>query len=261
MIHKVTSRGNARIKMAASLVKTSSCRKRNRFLMEGPRFISDHMSRDGSIDFVTISENATAESRLTAKIAGDSGHTVLNLAADIFANLSGTDNSQGIAAVCPIPVFSPDDVFSGGTVLVLDKVADPGNAGTAIRSAAAFGCSGVVFLKGSAFPWNPKVTRSSAGLNSSIPVIEAADLSSLESVISGYSILAAESCGRKMTDVFKSCSKPVCLVIGSEAHGLSEKSLTLVNGSVSIPMAKGVESLNAGVSASILLSFLFRRNS
>ncbi|MCP4647070.1 MAG: hypothetical protein GY852_04940, partial [bacterium] len=160
MIHQVTSRANSKIKLAASLNKSSSCRKRNRFLMEGPRFVSDHLNRECTIDFVVVNENATEEAELVAKMADNFGNSVIRVPGEIFVDISNTGNSQGITAVCPIPEYSLEDVFSGGTVLILDNVNDPGNAGTAIRSAAAFGCSGVVFLKGSAFPWSPKVTRS-----------------------------------------------------------------------------------------------------
>lgn len=229
--------------------------------MEGPRFISDHLARGGLIDFITMSENASDESVVVAKMADTGGHKVLQVPGELFANISNTNNSQGITAICPIPEYSIDDLFTGKTVLVLDKVSDPGNVGTAIRSAAAFGCSGVVFLKGSAFPWSPKVTRASAGLNSAIPICELNDLSDIRNKYPDYCILAAESNGIPMEKLFDSITQPPCIVIGSEAHGLSQISQSVITSSVSIPMTMGVESLNAGVSASILLSLLFRKNS
>ncbi len=229
--------------------------------MEGPRFISDHLARGGLIDFITVSENASDESVVVAKIADTGGHKVLQVPEELFANISNTNNSQGITAICPIPEHSVSDVFTGGTVLVLDRVADPGNAGTAIRSAAAFGCSGVVFLKGSAFPWSPKVTRSSAGLNSAIPVCEVNSMADITEKYPDYCILGAQSNGTPMDKILETLSGPVCIVIGSETRGLSKSSQSTITSSVSIPMTMGVESLNAGVSASILLSLLFRKNS
>lgn len=261
MIHSITSRANPKIKLAASLAKSSACRKKNCFLMEGPRFMNDHLERDESIDFVVVNENASEEASLVATIFDNSGHLVLEVPEEIFSDISNTGNSQGITAICPIPEHSLTDVFSGGTVLVLDNVNDPGNAGTAIRSAAAFGCSGIVFLKGSAFPWNPKVTRAATGLNSSIPICEAVSLLAIKNQFPEYQILGAESSGIPVDTLLDSLSKPVCIVIGSEAHGLSETTKSLITGSVCIPMTTGVESLNAGVSASIILSELFRKNS
>ena len=261
MIQSVTSRANIRIKLAAALQKPSSCRKRNRFLMEGPKYISDHLARSGQIDFIVLSTDRSDEALMVAKVADTSGHAVIEVPFDVFADISNTGTPQGIAAVCPIPEYSLDNMFTGGTVLVLDRVADPGNAGTAIRSAAAFGCSGVVFLKGSAFPWSPKVTRAAAGHNSAIPIYEMDSLSDIREKHPGYCILGAESSGEPLEKLLGTLTKPVCLVIGSEAHGLSQTSQSSLNGRVSIPMTQDVESLNAGVSASILLSILFKKNS
>lgn len=261
MIHSVTSRANSKVKMAAALEKSSSCRKRNRFLMEGPKFIHDHLARGGQIDFIAVSEDASDESLMVAKIADNSGFVVIKVPDHIYKCISKTEAPQGITAICPTPEHTISDIFTGGTVLVLDKVADPGNAGTAIRSAAAFGCSGIVFLKGSAYPWSPKVTRSSAGLNTAIPICEKSNLADIPAKFPDYCILGAQSNGISMDKVFSDLTKPVCIVTGSEAHGLSETSQSTISGSVSIPMTKGVESLNAGVSASILLSTLFRKSS
>lgn len=225
--------------------------------MEGPKFINDYLTREQQIDFAVLSEGATAESRAVAKAADEAGYTVIEIPAAVFSEIADTGNSQGITAVCPLPEHSISSVFSGGTVLVLDGVSDPGNAGTAIRSAAAFDCSGVVFLKGSAFPWSPKVTRAAAGLNSFIPIIEMDDLSGIREKFPDYLFFGASAIGRNMSELFSSSLYPVCIVIGSESHGLSETTASLMDSAVSIPMKTGVESLNAGVSASILLSTLF----
>ncbi len=229
--------------------------------MEGPKFIRDHLSRHGSIDFVVLSQQASKEAAMVAEAADSSGHSVIQVPEDIFAGISNTETPQGITAICPTPEYSTDDLFTGKTVLVLDRIADPGNAGTAIRSASAFGCSGVIFLKGSVFPWSPKVTRSAAGINSAIPICEVDDLKEIQAKHSGYCFLGARSDGRPMAELFNDLAKPVCIIIGSEAHGISQTSESLISDAVSIPMVKDVESLNAGVSASILLSNLFRKNS
>lgn len=257
MTEQVKSRGNTRIKLAVSLHKASGCRKSGRYLLEGPRFIKDLIRRHGAIDYTVISEGATDFCINTAEEARKAGIAVLKVSADLFRDVSATEHSQGIAAVCPIPSFTRENVFSGGTVLALDGVGDPGNAGTAVRSAAAFGCSGVVFLKGSSFPWSPKVTRSSAGLNSSIPIIEAESLAALKETFTGYAFLEASMEGRDVSLIDE--TSPVCIVTGSEAMGISGDTRRYIDGSVSIPMSPGVESLNAGVSASIILYSLFKK--
>jgi TrmH family RNA methyltransferase len=257
VILPVTSRANIRVKLAAALDRSAACRKKNLFLMEGPKFINDHIARGLQVDFVVLSDSATGESKTAAGIADASGFTVIEIPAAVFSEISDTGNSQGITAVCPIPVHSLSSVFSGGTVLVLDGVADPGNAGTAVRSAAAFDCSGIVFLKGSAFPWSPKVTRAAAGLNSFIPIFELEDLRGIREKFPDYLFYGASMNGKSMKDSFASSQYPVCIVVGSETHGLSQTTTSLIDSMVSIPMKTGIESLNAGVSASILLSALF----
>ncbi len=119
-------------------------------------------------------------------------------------------------------------------------MADPGNAGTAVRSAAAFGCSGVVFLPGSAFPWNPKVTRASAGLNSAIPIIEVESLALLKKRFSNYLFTGTDTGGSRTPESLEGNS--LCIVTGSEARGLSGETIEALDCSVGIPMAPGVES-------------------
>jgi len=257
VIQPVTSRANDKVKLAVSLKSSSQCRKNRLFLVEGPRFIRDIVKGNLPLEFIFVSEKATYESVGAAELAEADGIVILRLPEHIFRDISSTEHSQGIAAVAPLPSHRLSDVFNGGTVLALDGVSDPGNAGTAIRSAAAFNCSGVVFLSGSVFPWNSKVTRSSAGLNSLLPVVEEESLAGIKHQFSDYLFLGASPDGESISTAIT--TNPLCIIVGSEAHGLSETSLSRMTGSVGIPMAEGVESLNAGVSASIILYELFRR--
>ena len=257
MTEQLVSRSNPRIKLAASLDRSSQCRKKGRFLVEGPRFIEDMLSAALPLDFAILSEKATGLCEETAYKALEKGIDVLRVPPGVFADVSSTEHSQGIAAVSPVPRFTPSVVFSGGTVLALDGVGDPGNAGTAIRSAAAFGCSGVLFLEGSVYPWNPKVTRASAGLNSRVPIIEEKSLAVLKASFPGYTFLEASGDGGDIAAL--EAPPSVCIVIGSEADGVRMETRLLTDGAVSIPMVPGVDSLNAGVSASILLYSLFTK--
>lgn len=256
MIREVTSRTNPFLKLAASLLTTSGCRKAGKYIMEGPRFIED-LAGTADMDFAVLSEAATGNARKAAKLLSQNGNTVLRVPEKLFADISSTGHSQGLAAVRSIPHHPPEKVFDGRTVLILDGVGDPGNAGTAVRSAAAFNCGGVVFLRGSAFPWSPKVSRSSAGLNSVTPVIEADSLKELASSFPNYLFLEAAADGDDISTL--EIDSPAALVIGAEATGVTEGTKRFTGGKVSIPMIPGVESLNAGVSASILLYCLFRR--
>lgn len=198
-----------------------------------------------------VSAEATLEARNAAEAAAGRGEEVLELDPAVFEKVSSTRSPQGIAAVFPIPSWRSSDVFSGGTVVALDGVSDPGNAGTIIRSAAAFRCSGAVFLPESACPYGPKVTRASAGHNISLPIITAGSLLPLRESHPDYTFAGAEPDGERFDRFLP--GGPVCLVVGSEARGLSPDTLGAVQAKISIPIAPGVESLNAGVCASIML--------
>jgi len=252
LTNPVTSPANRRVKLAAALHSSRDCLKHGAFLVEGPRFLD----ASGGLKplFIMLSLNATPEARVAAETAGRIGCDVMELDPGVFAKVSSTPAPQGIAAVFPLPGWSSEDVFRGGTVIALDGVSDPGNAGTVIRSARAFHCSGVVFLSGSAFPWNPKTTRAAAGHNISLPIITGNSLLPLTAKHPEYLFAGAQAGGVPIGE-FRPRS-PVCVVVGAEAHGLSDETRECVSEYISIPMAEGVDSLNAGVCASIILHHL-----
>lgn len=198
-----------------------------------------------------VSTEASAEARAAALRAQEAGLEVMELSPQLFSRISDTRHPQGIAAVLPLPVWSEADAFRGGTVVALDGVSDPGNAGTIIRSAAAFQCDGAVFLPGSAHPFAPKTTRSAAGANTILPIITAGSVQELIQRHPGYLFAGADRGGIPLGD-FRPPG-PACIVVGSEAHGLSAATRKCITVGVAIPMAGGVDSLNAGVCASIIL--------
>ena len=251
----LTSSSNPRLKLVRQLSDSSAIRKKGLFLIEGPRFISDYMTRIGrQPSFVVVSEDGTADACSIARGAADLGVDVLQVSGKLFRDLSDTEHGQGIIAICPLPENELGNVISGNTVLMLDGVSDPGNVGTAIRSAAAFGCGGVVCGKGTCFPFLPRVSRSAAGWNASIPIVHGIRLEGAAHTLrdSGYRIIGTDSDGGSIHDLPLQ-STPVALVIGSETKGISPLVREVLDEVVSIPMKGGVESLNAGVSASILL--------
>lgn len=169
----------------------------------------------------------------------------------LFAQVATTARSQGVLALVRLPDWDPDSVLDGLT-LALDGIRDPGNAGTIVRSAEAFGASGVVFLKGSAAPTHPKVLRASAGSLFRIPFLQRVGAEEfLELARSrGKTLLHADAnAGMAVRDA--QLSRRCVIVIGSETHGISPL-LSSASTAVAIPTTS-IESLNAAVAASILL--------
>jgi len=253
----VGSAANPRLKIARALDTRHGVLKHGSFLVEGPRFVSEQLSV-GSPLWLALSSEASGSAAAVADRASDSGIDVLEVPGALFRDLSDTQHSQGVLAVCPLPSFPEEDIPTSGPLLLLDGLSDPGNTGTLIRSAAAFGCAAVVTGTGSCFPFIPKVTRASAGMNVRLPVLFDIDLPAcMTRMGSGTRFFGAEASGGPV-DALPVAAGRVALVVGSEAHGISAPVRALLLRTVGIPMASGVESLNAAVSGSILLYLLSR---
>ncbi len=176
----------------------------------------------------------------------------------IFREIKGTEHSQGILALVQAPVWKLEETVSeepAALVVVLDAIQDPGNAGTIIRSAEAFGATGVVLLKGCVHPWNPKCLRASTGSLFRLPVVYGVSaLEPLESL--NWYAAAGES---ESTINVVDFTPGSVLFVGNEGAGLSPAWMSLCQ-TVRIPTA-GVESLNAAVAASVILYEASRQRS
>jgi RNA methyltransferase, TrmH family len=176
---------------------------------------------------------------------------------DLFQSLAGTETTQGVMALVRPPTWTIEHLLRRyALVVVLDGLQDPGNAGTIVRAAEAFGATGVLFLKGSVNPHNPKTLRASAGSLFRMPYLSAVDAATARAALEQHRVALyagvparADGGTRSVTetDLTAACG----LAIGNEAHGVSGE-LRSAAVEVSIPTV-GVESLNAAVAAGILL--------
>lgn len=168
-----------------------------------------------------------------------------------------TETSQGVIALVKPREWQIEDLFGERPlVVVFDGLQDPGNAGTIVRAAEAFGASGVWFLTGTVSPYNPKTLRAAAGSLFRVPFVcamepESALAALRENGVALYAGVPARAVGpvRSLTDV--DLAAPSALIIGSEARGVGG-TLRAAAQAISIPTV-GVESLNAAVAAGILL--------
>ncbi|HVA25341.1 MAG TPA: RNA methyltransferase [Chloroflexota bacterium] len=165
----------------------------------------------------------------------------------ILAAISETVTSQGVVAGVEIPIVG--SLPEGGHVLVLDGIADPGNAGTMLRTALAAGAVGVVATKATTDLWSPKAVRAGMGAHFHLPL--AVDVVDWGVLGDRQVLLAVAEGGRRYWEV--DWSQPAAIVIGSEAHGASSAAASLATEQVTIPMAVGAESLNAAAAAAVLL--------
>ncbi|MCL2398606.1 MAG: RNA methyltransferase [Defluviitaleaceae bacterium] len=186
---------------------------------------------------------------------------ILTVSDSRFLSLSDTTTPQGIMAVCEKHTFTFDHLLKENSFLLIGEcLSDPGNIGTLIRTAAAAGASGVVLSAGSGDIYNPKTIRAAAGAVLHIPVVEDADLPKVISFLKHQNILiiATHLCGSVLPyelDLCQSCA----ILIGNEAHGLSDSISNLADICVKLPMHSNIESLNASVAGGILLYEVVRQ--
>ena len=173
---------------------------------------------------------------------------VVEVGESALAAVADTRTPQGIVAVFPIVLA---ERATGRIVLVLDGLQDPGNVGTAIRSAAASGLVETVVARGGADPFGPKAVRAAAAALFAVRVARPGD-AELPRLLAGRDVWLAEPDAARGYDAVD-WSRSSALVLGSEAHGPSDVLRSLATGSVSVPLAGAVESLNAAVAASIIL--------
>ena len=174
----------------------------------------------------------------------------------LFQSISDTETSQGVMALVKPPTWTLDQFPSPALIVVLDGIQDPGNAGTIMRAAEAFGATGVVFVKGTVSPHNPKTLRASAGSLFRIPFVHSVDPAPLLATLQqkGVQLYAAVPAtvnysARHLDQA--NLTAGCALIIGNEARGVSE-TLRASATDLSIPTV-GVDSLNAAVAAGILL--------
>ena len=186
----------------------------------------------------------------------------------LFAGVSGTETPQGIAALVRPRAFAFEDLLRGDVplVVVLVGVQDPGNVGSAFRSAEAFGATGAIATRGTAFPWAPKVLRASAGSALRLPIISGAALpvALAQLKIAGLKILAATAGGDHPSahaPAETDLRSPIALLVGNEGAGLPGEIERAADELVRIPIASAVDSLNAGVAASVVLYEAARQRS
>jgi RNA methyltransferase, TrmH family len=219
--------------------------------------VEEALRSDCSIQAIIASESvrATVERRFGAL----RNIEVIRIPDSVYAQISATESSQGVMALVKPPVWDLEPLLRGQSlVLVLDGIQDPGNAGAMLRVAEAFGATGVIFIKGSVNPHNPKAVRASAGSVFRVPLVPALDPDLALAAMSQRKIdLYAAMPKAEITLTDADLRRRCAFIIGSEGRGVSSR-LQGAALNLRIPTAQ-VESLNAAVAAGILLYEAWRQ--
>jgi RNA methyltransferase, TrmH family len=252
----ITSASNSRLKRLRAALRNGGPDAQGRVRIEGPKLVSEAVQSDLRVEEVFVSQSCRCDPGIQTLLQQIPGAPdIVEVADRLFPSIVGTESPQGLLAIARLPSSQLDTLLRNASMLLVAcELQDPGNLGTLLRSAEAFGVEGVLLSQTSVNPWNEKVIRASAGSIFRIPCF--GGLKSIELLRSlqrnGFRFVAAMPNGA--IDFRRADYKGrLALILGNEARGLGEEVLAWVQTKVHIPMAATIESLNVSVAASIIL--------
>lgn len=246
---KITSLQNQRIKAARALHRKRERDREGHLLLEGVRLIADALDAGVVPETLFYTEDLLQDED-AAQLVARVGDAACLVSEEVMASIADTVTPQGIAAVMPQPERPWPDTRS--LVLICDGVRDPGNLGTMIRTAAGAGVDGVVLPKGNVDVWNPKVLRAGMGAHFRLPIRTGLTWDDVPALIAGCTVRLADVAGD--VPYFEADWRtPSALIVGGEAEGAGRAADRLADETVSIPLARDVESLNAAMAGAIIL--------
>jgi len=254
----ITSLRNDKVKYVRALQSRRRTRQRERrFVFEGLRLVEEAVRADVLPDYVFYTQPVETDERGGKLLKALLGVGVLCYAVSepVLEACADTETPQGILAVLPMPALALPQRPT--LTLTLDRVRDPGNLGTILRTALAAGVDQVLLTPGTVDASNPKVVRAAMGAHLHIPVAELEWKAIAEAVRGSEIWLAAADGDAPYTTV--NWVGPATLIVGSEAAGAGKQARALARGRVSIPMAPGIESLNVAVATAVLLFEVVRQ--
>lgn len=251
----VSSRANPRVKQLRGAFAGQARLSGGLVAIEGEHLLYEAIRSGMVLKTIFISERAALPEWLPRSVE------LIELTDEVFSSVVDTQSPQGIAAMLIPPTWTLDDALPSlakqALLMIAAGLQDPGNLGTLIRSAEAFGATGILTTQGTVSGWNQKAMRASAGSVFRIPLvaITAADVPALK--LRGLRLFAAVAEGPDRPDMISTLdadlAQSCALMIGNEGAGLSEEWLQLADARITIPTPGHVESLNAAIAGSLLL--------
>jgi TrmH family RNA methyltransferase len=283
----ITSTKNPRIVEARKLAQRKYRLRQNRVMVEGLQLLSlavEARQQPASGRRIIPLELFYCESLFTGETAhrlvqqlAQAGAEAIPVAPQVMDSLSERDTSQGLAATFALrelewpvaqlletlkPKSGRAQTTGSGLVLILDKLQDPGNLGTLLRTADAVGLQGVILLEPCVDPFDPKTVRGTMGSIFTVPFARTPRVEDFMPALSrqGYRLVGADATRGQTVWQSSALKGPVALVLGNEARGLSEELQPGLSDYVSLPLHGRAESLNVGVAGGILMYEWLRVN-
>ncbi len=227
------------------------------FVAEGIQSLREALTCQQGPAIETLYLSPTGAERITGLDVSEVN--VVEVSDAVMAAMTSTVTPQGIVMVCDIPDYRLSDiaVTPESFFIYLDRIQDPGNAGTILRSADAFGARAIITSPHSVDMFSPKVVRSTAGSLWHIPVFESVELSTLLAELNNPECIVLSSHADESIVDFRA-SGPCVAIFGNEGAGTSSAELAVTARTVAIPMSGQAESLNLSAAASIVMFTLSR---
>lgn len=236
----ITSKSNSKVKLAASLNEKKYRLENSMFLIEGRKILDMGLEANLVDTIFTTKELKNI----------DSAVKIYQVTDEIIEKISNEKNPEGIVAICKFPNWEKD-YSKYKKIVYLDDVSDPGNMGTIIRTALAFNYDAVVLSKNCVDIYNPKVITAARGAIFLLPIFndDLGRFSNKKIIVSALSDKAVSLEKVNKKDDF-------VLVLGNEAHGVSEDTLKMANQVVKIDISDSIDSLNVAIAGGILMNYL-----
>ena len=246
----INSPNNDHVKYLRSLQRRRVRYKERRFIVEGLRLVEDAL-RAGVVPALVFFAREVGASPRGAALLRELRSTIADIfpvGPNIMKMVTDTASLQGVVAVVPFVELLPQgkDLF-----LVVDRVQDPGNLGTLLRSAEAAGVQQALLAPGTVDAFSPKVVRAGAGVHFRLP-IKAAGWPEIRALVKGKSVRLAEE-GSPTAYYEVDWKRPAALIVCNEGSGPSDEARVLATERIAVPMHGDPESLNVGVAASVIL--------
>jgi TrmH family RNA methyltransferase len=252
----ITSKANGRIRLIRMLQEQRKIREREKlFVVEGTRLVEEAAAMGARARTILHDGRLGSRERSAVNRLASAGGEVLEAVPDVLRACSDTSTPPGLLAVLEWPDLPFPEPLDWA--VVADGISNPGNLGSLMRTADAFGVPALILAPGTVDPFNPKVVRGAMGAHLRLPV-RMLDWHGIGSLLEGYSVWLAEALEGRPVETVDWRVRSV-LVRGGEAAGPGERARSLARGSVRIPMRGKVESLNAAVAGGILLYEISRQ--
>ncbi len=257
MTEVVRSPQNSKLKLARAI---RASKERGKLLLEGIHLLEEALAAEALIHWVLVSEERLEDSSWQPVLeqARAIGAEVAFCEAKLLSEGSDLDAPPGLLAVCNQPEFDLESTLGGlhegDYLLVCAGVQEPGNTGAIVRVAAGLGASALVCLKGGASVWSPRALRGASGTTFRLPVFDRIPWEQFLHAAQEkeIQILVADTGGDSIEEHSISKTKPRALVLGMEGKGIPEEIRAVADQVFSIPLTRGVESLNVATAAAIL---------